>query len=216
MSKPRSLEWKLVEVQKQIRKFHSDNGRLPTVHDIDLSDQFPSVRTIQRKWGGLEKVKSDMGYVDVSYSKGKLRGVIASRIGRAGEEFETKIEDLLVNYFGEVFVHVEKKFRSITEDKRPLRVDFFVYNQTNNFAVDTFHTGSYKDLMKNVNIKFKKYSNLAPIPVYFVVMGSNFKQKNITNLLERKTGVIPDNCLVMNEVVFFEEMKKFKSYSNII
>ncbi len=56
--------WTLDDFKIGIDRFYLENGRFPTVSDLDCIDYLPSSRWIQMKFGGLVKVRKDLGYED--------------------------------------------------------------------------------------------------------------------------------------------------------
>ncbi|OGE14032.1 hypothetical protein A3F00_02735 [Candidatus Daviesbacteria bacterium RIFCSPHIGHO2_12_FULL_37_11] len=101
--------WKLQDLKEGIDRFYRENGRFPTVSDLDNIEYLPSSRWIQLKFGGMVKVRKELDYKDYHLGSGKYRTEIASQVNKIGLEFEHKIEKFLVNKFGEPFVHIQKR-----------------------------------------------------------------------------------------------------------
>ena len=150
-----NTEWTIEKVKEGFNRFYTEHGRLPTSPEIDKIDYLPSSRQIQRKFGGLENLRAQLGYADTHFGKGKYRSAIATRVNSRGRIAEIELENVLRKKFGEVFVHTEKIF-----DDSKNRVDFFIYSPDGNFGIDIFYTDTMLDLQKNINIKIDKYLNL--------------------------------------------------------
>ena len=144
--------WTVEKIMEGFKKFELEFGRLPTAPEIDKLSYLPSSRQIQRKFGGLEKLREVLGYKDTNFGRGDYRTKIALRVNKKGRESEIELEKLLRNKFGEVFVHTERIF-----DDSKNRVDFYVYSPDGNFGIDVFYTGTIQDLQKNINLKIDKY-----------------------------------------------------------
>ena len=109
--------WSIQKIKEGFEKFERDNGRLPTAPEIDKLDYLPSSRQIQRKFGGLEKLRQVLGYKDTNFGRGAFRSEIANRVNRRGRDVEIQLEKILSNKFNEVFVHTEKITLSSTISK---------------------------------------------------------------------------------------------------
>lgn len=104
--------WNLESLKEGIDRFKIENSRFPTVSDLDNVNYLPSARFIQMKFGGMVKLRKDLGYVDIHLGVGKYRSEIANQINKSGLEFEHEIEEFLINKFGEPFVHIQKRVGS--------------------------------------------------------------------------------------------------------
>ena len=166
-------EWTIEKIKNGFERFQQENGRLPICPEIDNLNYLPSSRQIQRKFGGLEKLRTVMGYSDVNFGKGEHRKKISLRTGKKGREEELKLEKVLREKFHEVFVHTERMFND-----SKTRVDFYVYSPDGIFGIDIFYTETMKDLQKNVNIKIDKYHD-SPYDLYFVVANPMFNQDEL-------------------------------------
>lgn len=202
--------WDLNLIKKGFDLFLKQNGRLPTSPEIDNLDYLPSSRQIQRKFGGLEKLRSDLGYEDVHFGKGKFRSAIAKKSNIKGRESEIKLEKILSNLFHEVFVHTEKIF-----DDTKNRIDYYIYSPSGDFGIDIFQTGTIKDLQKNVNVKLSKYKNFSK-ELYFVVDNSLFSQKDLNDSSESKKYPLPKNIKLVNIDTLLNIVKSKEVYINPI
>src|SRR3990167_9427156 len=77
-------DWTLENLRDGLLYFYELNGRYPTAPEIDNFDYLPSSRQIQRKFGGLEKLRTLLGHTEVSFSKGVYRSRIAQIVGKRG------------------------------------------------------------------------------------------------------------------------------------
>ena len=50
-------EWTTERIKDGFERFRKENGRLPIASEIDSLEYLPSARQIQRKFGGLEKLR---------------------------------------------------------------------------------------------------------------------------------------------------------------
>ena len=109
MSVKNSL-WTVEKIKEGFDRFIKEKGRLPKSLEIDELDYLPSRKLIERNFGGLEKLRGELGYLDTHFGKGKFRSEIAHRVNTSGRNIELALEKLLKDKFGEVFVHTEKIF----------------------------------------------------------------------------------------------------------
>lgn len=200
--------WKLEDLKIGIDRFYKENGRFPTVSDLDITDYLPSARWIQIKFGGMIKVRKDLGYKDTHLGVGQYRSEIANQVNKAGLKFERRIEQILIDKFDEPFVHIQKRVGEFRN-----RIDFFVYNQTENFAVDvTNTTGHFRNLQGNINTKIRKYQGFN-IKLYIVV-NSLYKQDKIDSWVLKKLTQLPLGWKIVTIECFVELINLFKPYRN--
>jgi len=94
--------WTSNKIKDGFERFIKENGRLPLAPEIDLLDYLPSSRQIQKKFGGLEKLRHQLGYKDTHFGKGAYRSAIATRVNHRGRNEELSLEKVLREIFGEV------------------------------------------------------------------------------------------------------------------
>ena len=199
--------WTIDNLRDGFQYFFDKHGHYPTAPEIDSFDYLPSARSLQRSFGGLENVRSQLGLTDTHLGKGKYRSEIAHRTGVRGREVELEVEKLLIKKFGEVFVHTERGFGN-----GKLRVDFFVYTPSGNFGIDVFHTHSFRDLQKNVNVKINKYNNFE-FELYFLVIG-DFEQDRLDAYALKKAKPLPSKAAIVNIDTLLDRIGAKKAYAN--
>lgn len=138
--------WTKEKINEAFQKFINENGYMPTAREIDELPYLPSSRQLQRKFGGLPKIRENLGYKDIHLGKGVYRSKIANAVGKRGRLNELKLEKILKDIFGEPFVHAEKRYGI-----SGMRLDFYVYCPTGNFGVDIFETHRKGDLHGNLH-----------------------------------------------------------------
>ncbi len=200
--------WTIGNIKTGFDKFFGENGRLPTSPEIDVLEYLPSSRQIQRKFGGLEKLRALLGYEDTHFGKGKYRSAIATSSNINGRDAEIYLEKLLREKFQEVFVHTERIF-----DNSKNRIDFYVYSPSGDFGIDVFQTETIRDLQKNINIKIDKYKNFNK-ELYFVVANPDFEQIDIDLSVSKKKKDISEHTQIVSMKKLKEIINNKKSYLN--
>ncbi len=117
-------------------RFNREHGYYPSAEEIDNCPYLPSSRQIQRKLGGLRKLREVLGLSDFDYRTGNRRQVVIGKFLKLSIDAEKETREFLDKRYGEICVHEEKKYG---EGRN--RVDFFVYAK-DNFAVEVFNTHS--------------------------------------------------------------------------
>lgn len=192
--------WSKENISDGFRKFYDENGRYPVADEIDRYEYLPSSRQIQRSFGGLVKLRKELGLEIDNYGIGSSRSKIATIIGTRGGQAEREMEKWLVDYFGEHFVHVEKplyKYFDPTIDiqkRYKQRADFFIYAQGREFCIDVFFARDIRTLKRVVNIKELKYTGLL-IDVYLVNLNdrSDIKDIDLRNFALHKNRKFEEN-----------------------
>jgi len=174
--------WTVDKIKEGFDRFIKENGRLPKSMEMDTKgvDYLPNRKFIERNFGGLEKLRMELGYADTHFGKGKFRSEIAHKANTNGRNIELSLEKLLKSKFGEVFVHTEKIF-----DDTKNRVDFYIYSPDGNFGIDVFGTDTMHNLQSNMSAKLKKYLGFKE-KLFFVVAGDSFSQDDLDNYIKRK------------------------------
>ncbi|MBN2462436.1 MAG: hypothetical protein JXB43_02415, partial [Dehalococcoidia bacterium] len=186
----------LDNLRNGLERFNKEQGHYPAAEEIDACPYLPSARQIQRKLGGLKKLRSVLGLNDLDYRTGSRRQVTINEFLQLAVASEKATKEFLDKRYGEICVHEEKKYGEGGSN----RVDFFVYAKEN-FAVEVFNTYSIRNLAKNLNIKLHKFSDF-PFRLYFVVTGGDFSQVLIDALISNKKNLplLPNmKCLTVEE-----------------
>lgn len=202
--------WTIEKIKEGFERFRQEHGRLPIAPEIDRLDYLPSSRQIQRKFGGLEKLRSVLGYEDTNFGKGKYRSQIAFRTNKKGREVELELEKMLRKKFNEVFVHTERIF-----DDSKNRVDFYVYSPNGIFGIDVFYTETIQDLQKNINIKIDKYLHF-PYQLFLVVANPKFSQEQLDLYSRDKRKKLPPNAQILTMHSLLVQLESKDSYPDPI
>ena len=200
--------WTKEKIREGFERFKTKHDRLPNATEIDQIPYLPSSRWIQLKYGGLEKLRTQFGYKDSHFGKGRFRSRIARRSNKRGRDAEIELEMWLREKFGEVFVHTERMF-----DASKRRVDFYVYSPEGNFGIDIFYPDTLRTLQSNLNIKQKKYEHFVE-PLYMAVANDSLTQDELNSFVNSKRNSLPKNVSVLTLGNLLPQLKKIKSYPN--
>lgn len=161
------VKWTIETIELGINRFVDERGHLPTAWDFDRSSYLPSARQIQRAYGGLEQLRKKLGINETNYTKGVLRRTRSLEGSMRGTKAEDDLEILLIDRFGEPFVHTQKRYYK----EHRHRYDFFIYYKDGYLGVDVFTTARVEYIGPNIRHKIPKYRNIPPeTPVWFVVV----------------------------------------------
>ncbi len=201
-------KWTKENIKLGLEKFFLEFDRYPTAEEIDSYQFLPSSRQIQRNFGGLVRLRQELGLKVSNYGAGLERSKIALEIGKRGDQLERSVEHELIQHFGEHFVHVEKL---IGKGKR--RVDFYIYANGVTFAVDVFYAKNMSQFKKIINLKALTYSGIGD-NLLFVNLNelSDITDSAINDYIYKKRMVkLPDNIQVMNLNSFRQYFVKLQS-----
>src|SRR3989338_7377681 len=201
-------QWTAEKIKEGFDRFIKEKGRLPKSLEIDESDYLPNRKFIERNFGGLEKLRGELGYRDTHFGKGKFRSEIAHRVNISGRNIELNLEKLLKNKFGEVFVHTEKIF-----DNTKNRVDFYIYSPSGNLGIDVFGTDTMFNLQSNISAKLNKYSGFNE-RLLFVVASNSLSQVDLDTYMMKKTKIIPKNAKIITIQSLEQAVSQMKAYPN--
>ena len=204
----KASQWTTEKIKSGFERFNSEFGRLPSATEVDQTPYLPSARWIQIKYGGLEKLRTALGFTDSHFGKGVFRSQIAYRVNRRGRATELELEEKLKNIFGEVFVHTERMFGA-----RKFRVDFYVYSPDGNFGIDIFYPDNMRTLQSSVNIKNNKYLSFQE-DLFLVVANETIFQVEIDAYVLSKTRVLPENIKLVSLETLYSIIRSKNSYPN--
>jgi hypothetical protein len=191
-------------------RFHEECGRYPTAQEFDSCSYLPSSRTIQRKFGGLIKLRQDLGLEVIDYTKGKPRSIKAKESIEKNKKNESLVYEELLKYFSEPFIHQQKTYYLNT------RSDFYIYNKTNNFHVDVLETSTFHNFVGIINIKNSKYRNTKE-KVYYVLISKDadslIKEFNLKRKKYMDTNPIFNHIEVLTLDQFKSKVKEYVPYS---
>mgnify|MGYP001615366934 FL=1 len=198
--------WTIERIKEGFERFKNEHGRLPRAPEIDRLEYLPSSRNIQKRFGGLARLRSQLGYSDVHFGRGVFRSEIATRVNDRGRNAELVLEKALRKKFGEVFVHTEKFFESSKN-----RVDFYVYSPDGNFGIDVFYTDTMRYLQSNINIKMGKYRNF-PVELFLVVANESLKQDDIDRYANAKLKPLSKITKIVTTKTLLTLLKRKRAY----
>jgi hypothetical protein len=188
------------DIVKNINLFIEKYGYEPSSHDFTNENNLPNKKTIERRFGGLRKLREELGlYVD--HRIGKKRSNTANEINKRAIKWNSIIYKKLLTIFDEKLIHRES---SIFDDRRN-RTDFKVYaNKT--FLVDIFYPKNRQSLLGCVLLKQKKYPT--DLRKY---LDKNFDKVIFLNLNDKVENTIPlsvqSNFSLMNLNEFWQYCK---------
>ncbi|MDP3935272.1 MAG: hypothetical protein Q8Q46_03600 [Candidatus Giovannonibacteria bacterium] len=94
------MTWTKNKIKEGFDKFYQEHGRYPTALEIDAYVGLPSSRQMQRRFGGLPKLRQELNLDTLDFTKGSVRSQTAQYIGKRGLDFEKVVRKILVDKFG--------------------------------------------------------------------------------------------------------------------
>ncbi len=186
------MTWSEQKIKEGFEQFFKEHGRYPTAREIDKYSLLPSSRSIQRLRGGLEEIRRKLGLPIINFTKGVARSAKAKAVGIRGLAHEKQIRQILLDKFGEIFVHEQKPFNDYEG-----RLDFYVYTKSENFGIDVFYPSDRDNLMGCINNKQRLYQNLT-YKLILLQVNPQLTQKDIDQYLFTKKKQLPSNILIFS------------------
>jgi hypothetical protein len=192
--------WTEKRIKVGFEKFIDCNGKIPTASEVDAFEHLPSSRYIQKRFGGLEALRTELGYTDIHLGKGDFRSRIAMEAGARGRQIEDDFEIELHSIFTGECVQSEKTFSG------KKRVDFYIKTPKGAFGIDIFYAQTMRTLQSSVNIKMKKYQEFTE-PLYLTVANPAITQAQLDNYLVNKKNPLPDSIHLMSYKTLHTRLK---------
>lgn len=213
----RNIYWTIERIKEGVENFKKENGRYPSASDFCLTRTLPTLRHINMYFGSINNLRSLLG-IDSSNDphRGINRSNIMKVVNERSLEVEQRVFSVLSLQFGEMFVHSEKKFifdKTLDTYQKTVRVDFFVYNKKENFAVDVFYCQDALSFSAHARLKIKKYQHFSN-RLYLVVINKTISNNDLSSAegVAMKLS-IPSNVSIVSESQFYKEIQQFEPYS---
>ena len=205
-------QWSLDNLRDGFLYFLKINGRLPTAHEIDKFDFLPSSRQIQRKFGGLEKLRDELNLGGPNnFTKGEYRSGIAKKTYERAVDYEERFYYYLISLIPEIRVHEQHRMRPAKKS-----VDYFIYtNEFSGVGIDLFYADSVINMQNVVNVKLKTYEKVED-PLYLIVINNkNITQEQIDDSMKNRKSSLPKNIKVLTEDIFINNIRSFVNLEDI-
>lgn len=201
------VTWSLDNVLCGFKEYFRINGHWPTYEEIAVTEYQPTVRSIQRSFGGLKKIREALGIELLDHRTGDTRRSVTEVILKQAWDDEGKMLDILEKRFGETFVHFQRAVRM--SDYR-INVDFLVFHKNGKFAVDVFFPKADKNhYINNIGAKLRVYKEF-PYLVYLVITNPDISQLQLDNYLKTTQYKIKENIKLVRKEVFLNEILKYQ------
>lgn len=189
-------------LKELFEKFNEKHGHYPTYKEIEEDEYFPTLRTIQRRFGGLEKVRIELGIPFPNHSKGEMRVNKMKDVLARQKETENEVYQVILKYFDDVSVHRERPF---ADDSRN-RSDFFIFrNKKSSLIIDVFYPSDIHSFSGCLNSKLLKYY-FFDVPVTFVQMNKDISSERINKYLKNRKNKIDSRFKIIS---FHEEFEEY-------
>jgi len=193
--------WTKEQILAGIKHFFDLHGRYPTARDVDRFEYLPSSRSIQRSFGGLVTLRSELiPNSHANFTMGDYRSNIAKEANNRAQKYEEEFYNFLILHFQPLAIHEHKVIRPGNVSS-----DYFIYlTEKTGIIIDLFYAAYLNSLAGVVNIKLKRYSNL-PFNTYFVLVGNaELDFHTLSDAMARRKVALPDNIIVDTESHFKE------------
>lgn len=201
--------WTLDNILSGFRKFYEENGRWPEHFDLANYPYLPTEKTLQRKFGGIIKIRSQLGIHgdNLDHRKGEIRSNMMKKVGERGMMYEKMVYKVLMKRFHEPFVHHQSV---IYYDNRRLVIDFMVFHQKGKFLIDVFFpSNDYIHFSHNVTQKYHLYKNMTEVLYLCVGSDAITEEMIIRNSNSTKTLVRRGNIILITYKKFLDEILKY-------
>lgn len=205
-----------MDIKNLILRFKQENGYYPNTRDFDETEYLPSAKTIQRSFGGIRKIKSDMGLPvgDWDGRSSKANQLKTSLSMKKSDKQEKEIYNYLVNMFGIRNIHRESPY---TADSK-IRSDFTIYYHPSidyKIAIDIFYPDYMTSLAGCINSKLGKidFSKL-DYEILMVNMNKKF-DKFIDEKMEKRKTKLPSNVRIISKINLIKILAEIYEKSRI-
>lgn len=170
------VSWTLDNVISGFKHFYSENKRWPIGVDMKDCEYLPTVKTLERNFGGIVNIRKEIGIENADFTRGKTRSKKAKFLQHQGLQAEESVYELLRDYYHEPYVHNQAR---VIVDEKVLKLDFLVYHSKGKYAVDVFFPDDERGrFTNNACVKFNTYVDFQ-YKIYLVVFNPKITQDDI-------------------------------------
>lgn len=194
-------------LKKAFEDFTLENGHEPTSYEIDADSRFISSRQIQRRFGGLKQLRTDLNLKVVDFTKGEERNRTLARIGPRSIEVEKIMYRVLLKKYSAANIHKQYPY---CDDYRT-KADFCLWNRKKNHRdiIDIFYPSSMRTLQGCVNSKQRKYLEIVDhnlegytYDIWFVCANPEVTEEKIEKFLKNKEKKLSANTHLISYELF--------------
>lgn len=196
--------WTIENIKDGFEYFKDINGRYPTrVIDINNFEYLPSVKTIERSFGGMVRLRETLKLdIPLDFTKGETRSLVAGEAFKRSQKYEKDFLDILTTKIPEIRIHEHKIIRPGNTAS-----DFFIYTSNNSgIMIDVFYAMDVRSLAGIIRIKALKCLDIK-LPIYFVLVNDNdINQEELDYLKEHKKIELPENITIITKTNFLNKI----------
>lgn len=198
-----------IMIRDQWESWKELNGRYPTCVDIDNDFSLVTTKTIQRRFGGVTKLRKELGYTVTDYTMGEVRSAVASQAISESVISERKLSCFLYEYFGK---RPNVCLWETYTERSNFKSDFGVYYKDGgHFFVDIFYARSLQSVKGCILAKMKKIeASETKEVVYLVCSNENITQGQLEAVRRGKKKDVPTNVVFITLGEFKKEIEKYR------
>ena len=192
------------KIRDGILRFIQENGHEPTVTEIDACEYLPSARKIQRRYGGVQKLREEFGFTK-SFQVGEHSRQRSKKAYKENLLSEKTVFKKLKDKYGIDRVHFHYP---LCDDGR-YRSDFGIFEGRDLYVMDIFYASTWQSFVGCVNIKIRKHKDAqSPVSdgyrahILIACTNPDFTQKMINTFTKNKKNKVPDNMRIMSYEAF--------------
>lgn len=195
MQKINTGSQKFINTRKAIERFVLEYNREPELNDFNIVDYLPSVRTIQRSFGGVKLLRETLGLKKTMYRSLSLKSKKGTEVNIRSQKYEKEIYEILYKKYHDINsikFTVEReleyaRYGKETPTTKAIRSDVAIVNRQNNHIIffDFFYPSTITTFKGCVRIKRNKIRKHMPdLSAYtyehiFVCINPEFTQDQI-------------------------------------
>lgn len=185
--------------------FYKTNGHYPTSVEI-TKNLGVSSRTLERKFGGVVKVRELLGLEATDFTKGPARSQKASVSTSLSYLEQTRLYKKLLPIFGVYYIHEQAPYA----DTARQRSDFKIFHSQGVFYVDIFYASSRETMIGCIGAKIKKFDPRLIWGEIILINTNKDLDESITSIIKNRKNPLPKNISIMSESQFIEYCKALK------
>lgn len=185
----------IINLKEGINRFIKENNREPRSFDFDDTEYLPSSKTIQRKFGGLKKMREKFGLNTINFTSGPIRSKTARASKTHAQKYEKELYGLLFKKYHDIngiqkTVERELEYNTysgLVLDKKEIRSDSAIVDRIKKHIIfiDFFYANDIRSLYSCVGSKRRKIARDFVKPEvytyesYFVCVNPSITQEDI-------------------------------------
>jgi hypothetical protein len=196
----------LERLGQSFEMFKQDHGRYPNSYEIVTGNKyvFPSAKTLDRRFGGVKKVRELLGLEITNYTAGEHRSkMLKETLLPRAQESEGEFYKKLLKIVPKTSIHQQESYSFNIK----VLSDFILDLPKSRIGVDVFYANSYRSMSGCVSAKERKLKRVSDTNVFLLSVSDRVSDDDIKKYIQRRKAPLAENITIMTGEAFLKYLQ---------